>query len=207
MNSLYLRHRNGNGKIFGNDAEVDKETFLDRTSSVGDNAEVHNSSIGQNSIVCDNAQVVNASLSNTTTRENARITGCSGTVFIADSEISGESRIWGAPCIQGVNLRNARVFGDAILIGEWALDEYVRIHTGVWHRPPRYRLIEGDNINVILSECVDGHFHLGCWCLPRETWFRKGYRERLGKRSGWTPAQIELAFDTFNQWAASSVPR
>ena len=204
MNQLRLRHRNGGGAKWGNDAEVDSQSFLHRTSSVGDSAEVHGSIIDEGCLIADSAQVVNAHLTRTSVTGNARITG-TGThpVSISDSDVSGETRVWGGPSIQGVRLHNARVFGNAVLVGEWEITDYLRVHAGYWLSPPRHALIEGPNVDTIISECEGDNFHIGCWCLPRETWFRKGYRQRLGKVSGWTPEQIEFTYDSFASWARS----
>lgn len=203
MNQIWLRHKNGGGKKFGNDCDVSADTYLDRQSSVGDSAEIYDSRI-YDSKVYGSALVSRASVWESTLTDTVRVMGGEKGAVIVDCLLSEDTRISGDSTLYGVNLRNARVFGDAVLEGNWELDEFVSIHRGKWNQPPRYKVIEDENIRVVLSECTGDHFHLGCWCLPRATWFRKGYRQRLGAHSGWTPAQIEFAFDAFSGWATQS---
>lgn len=186
--------------VYGNDADVSPDTYLDRQSSVGDSGEVSESRIYE-SRVSDSALIHRASVWESLIGGKTRIMGGEKGVVVAEAILSGSTRIANNATIYGVFLHNVWVFGDAVLEGDWSLKEFVRIHRGTWTQPPRYKVIEGENIRVVLSECVDDHFHLGCWCLPRETWFRPGYRQRLGAHSGWTPSQIELAFQTFSEWA------
>lgn len=202
MKQIWLRHPNGNGKKYGNDCDVSADTYLDQESSVGDLAEIYDSRIYE-SKVYGSAFISRASIWESTITDTARIIGGEKGAVVAECSLSGDTRVSGNPTLYGVLLNNARVFGDAVLEGDWSLTEFVSIHRGVWDRPPRYKVIDDENIRVVLSECTDDHFHLGCWCLPRETWFRPGYRQRLGARSGWTPQQVEFAFDTFSAWARS----
>lgn len=202
MRQIWLRHKNGGGRVFGNDASADADTYLDRKSSIGDSAETYDARI-YNSQIYDSAIVHRASVWDSSIGGTSRILGGEKGAVLADCSLLGDTRISENPTIYGVFLRNARVFGDAVLEGNWSIDEFVSIHRGMWVQPPRYKVIEGDNIRVVLSECVDDHFHLGCWCLPREIWFRPGYRQRLGAHSGWTPAQVECAFNTFSSWASA----
>lgn len=199
MRQLWLRHRNGGGKKYGNDCEVSDDTSLDRTSAVGDEAEVYDS-IVRGSCIYGQSIVSRALVLSSTVRDQCRIIGSGGRPVIKDCDLSGTTKVWQAPTLHNVDLVDVRVYGTAKLEGPWSLKEFVRIHRGTWTAPPRYLLIEGENINTILSECVDDHYHIGCWCLPRETWFRKGYKERLGAHAGWTPEQIELAFNTTVGW-------
>lgn len=201
MNQIWLRHPNGNGKKFGNDCDVSADSYLDRQSAVGDSAEVYDSRL-YGSRVSDSAVIHRASVWDSIIGGTARILGGEKGAVLAECMISGDTRVSENPTIYGVHLRNARVFGDAVLEGDWSLEDFVSIHRGTWKQPPRYKVIEDENIRVVLSECTDDHFHLGCWCLPRETWFRPGYRQRLGAHSGWTPDQIQFAFETFSEWAA-----
>lgn len=200
MNQIWLRHPNGNGRIFGNDAEADATSYLDRDSSIGDSVDVSDSRL-YNSRASDNALISRASIWDSSIIDKCKVIGGERGIVIVDSLLAGKTRVYGNATLHDVSLRNVFVFGDAVLEGGWNADEHLRIHRGTWSRPPRYKVIEGENIRVVLSECTDDHFHLACWCLPRATWFRKGYRQRLGARSGWTPAQIEFAFDTFSAWA------
>lgn len=202
MRQIWLRHKNGGGKVFGNDADVSADSYVSRHSSVGDFAEVFDSRI-YDSRVSDSAIVHRASVWDSIIGGSSRVLGGDKGAVLAECILSGDARISDSPTIYGVFLRDARIFGDAVLEGDWSITDFVRIHRGIWLQPPRYEVIQDENIRVVLSECVDDHFHLGCWCLPRETWFRPGYRQRLGLHSGWTPEQIQFAFDTFSSWASA----
>jgi hypothetical protein len=207
MNQIWLRHRNGGGKKYGNDCEVGPESYLDRLSRVGDSAEIYYSQI-IDSLISDDALVSNAWIEKSSISGNVRVVGFPTSwpecLIVYNSRLSGATRIRDRAGVINVDLCGPVISGDARLIGPWSLNDCVRIHAGTWNQPPRWTLIDGENVDVVLSECVDDRYHLGCWCLPRETWFRDGYRQRLGKRSGWTPQQIEFAYDTFSQWATTS---
>jgi hypothetical protein len=179
MRDIWLRHHNGNGKKYGNDAEVSPDTFLDRTSVAGDRVEVYGSQVLNYSTLTDDTLVINS--------------------VIKSSTLAGACRIINST-VEDVELRNVRVTAGAHLIGPWALDECVRIDSGIWRKPPRFYVVKGINIRVVLSECTEDRYHLGCWCLTYDKWTREGYRQMLGKYAGWTPAQIEKAFDTFTAW-------
>lgn len=182
MRDIWLRHRNGNGKKYGNDAEISPDTVLDRTSVAGDRVEVYGSQILNYSTLTDDTLVINSVIKNST--------------------LAGACRVINST-VQDVELRNVRVTCGAQLLGPWALDEFVRIDAGVWYRSPRFHVVAGENIRVVLSECTADRFHLGCWCQSYEKWTREGYRQMLGKYAGWTPTQIEEAFDVFTAWRST----
>jgi hypothetical protein len=202
MNQIWLRHQNGNGKKFGNNCEVSDDSFLDRSSCVGDNAEIFNSRVVDGSVISDNARVSGALISGSNVRDNACVMGYP-IAEISGCDLSGNTRVWQSPRLQNVTLRDVSVFGDAELYGPWELNAAVRIHAGAWSQPPRWRLIQGENIHVVISECVEDRFHVGCFCEPYSEWARPGYRERLGARAGWTPEQIEIGFEWFTRWRAN----
>jgi hypothetical protein len=185
MKQVFLRHKNGGGRKFGNECEVSDDTFLDRRSSVGDRAEVFNASI-HNSIVCD----------------DTRVHGYPNPVSITDSALTGNTRVWQAPTISDCSLSNVSVFGTAVVAGV-TLDGFVRLHAGLWVSAPRFERLSAPGLEVTISECVPGYGHIGCWCKPYETWFRPGYRQRIGKVSGWTPAMVEFTYERFRVWEMS----
>lgn len=174
----WLRHKNGGGKIFGNDAEVSADTFLDRSSIIRGDSNVYHSHI-------EESEIIDSIIVGATVRDS----------------VLNYSRTWDSPVIESVSLKEVAVFGNAILRGPWSLDGPVRIHAGVWTAPPRWDIIEG--MKVSISECTEGRFHLGCWCLPYETWARPQYRQRIGARAAWSDMQIAQAFKRFTEWNAS----
>lgn len=200
MNQLWLRHRNGGGRKFGNDCEVSADSFFDRKSSIGDTAEIYSAQI-HNSVIFDEVIIANATIFRSTLRDQVRVIGGKGGIHLTDCDLSGKTRIWNNAVLDSVTLNGVLVYGDCVLSGPWSLSDCIRIHRGHWPKPPRHVLIEAENIDTIISECVPGFAHIGCWCKSYEEWFRPGYRQMIGKRSGWTPQQIELTFDTFSEWA------
>lgn len=202
MNQIWLRHKNGGGKKYGNDCEVSADTYLDRKSSVGDAVEVYTSLI-YGSLITNDSLVSNARIHSSTIKDQCRIVGSGPGVNIVNSELTGNTRVWGHAVIMDVTLENVRVYGNAILQGPWELREFVRVHRGIWLKPPRYVLIDAENIDTVISECVPGFAHIGCFCRSYTDWFRPGYRQMIGKRSGWTSQQVEFTFDTFSTWASS----
>ena len=197
MHQVWLRHKNGGGKKFGNDCEVDVATFLDLSSSVGDAAEVRKSEITDDSTIADQSVVSGASVHNSYVHGQSLILAA-GPLYVSDSDLDAV-RAWDHPSIHNCQIAQASIFGEAVLEGV-SLDAPLRIHAGFWDHPPRHHLISGNGIEVTLSECVDDKFHIGCFCLPYDTWTRPNYRQRIGAHSGWTPTQIETAFQKFTEW-------
>lgn len=196
MKQIFLRHKNGGGRVYGNDAIVTDDTFLDRQSSVGDDAEVYSSQI-IDSAVSDSAVIHQGIIEHSSISGKARVFGG----FVYNSNLSGQARVWGAPIIAHCSLRNVFVYGEADISG-FALDAFVRIHAGHWTKAPRWKVINSPGIlvKVTISECTEDRGHIGCWCLPYETWFRPGYRQRIGQVSGWTPGMVEETYEAFKTW-------
>src|SRR2546423_1836063 len=105
MQQVWLRHKNGGGKKFGNECEVSSDSFLDRASSVGDRAEVFNAII-HGSLVCD----------------DVRICGYPSPIEVTDCELTGNTRLWNSPTLRDVALRDVSAYGTAVLRGPWSLD-------------------------------------------------------------------------------------
>lgn len=183
VDQVWLRHKNGNGRIYGNDAEISLDSYLDKESSIGDKAQ------------CFNGAIIRSVLA-----DNVSVAGYPNPIKIADCELSGNTRLWQCPSLREVSLRDVSVYGNARLIGPWSLSERVRIHQGEWLKPPRYQVIEGNGIRTVISECANNCFHIGCWALPYNVWTRPKYRQRIGAVAGWTPAQVEETYQWFTRW-------
>lgn len=203
MRQIWLRHKNGGGKKYGNDCEVCPKSFMDHSSSAGDNVEVYDSRVIK-SFLSDNAHVSNAHVERSIISGDARVVGYYAPwpdcLVIIDSNLSGNTRVRELACVSQVDLANVVVYGRAELLGPWCLSESVRIHQGRWEAPPRYAVIEGNGLRVVVSECVNDCFHLGCWTQTYERWTRPGYRQLLGKHAGWSKEMIEAAYDYFTTW-------
>lgn len=175
----WLRHRNGGGRIFGNDADV-IDSYIDRASAIGDRVEVYESRV-YSSVLSDDVIV--------------------GGAIIENSHLSGSARIINSQ-IQDVDLHNAKVFGRAYLVGPWSLSGFVRLH-GIWHRAPKFTEISDGDVHVMLSEChLADYWHVGCWCRPWETWRTRGHA--YGKAAGWSKGLVDEALAILSGWRSAS---
>lgn len=98
-----------------------------------------------------------------------------------------------APTLRGVNLRGVRVEGEVFMGGAWEMDcPGAWVHAGSWHRAPRALCVAGENgVRLAVVECERGLAHFGCKCRPVLYWLTRG--PAVGRRLGWTEAQIEAA--------------
>lgn len=176
----------------------------DNGSIYGPNSEVFEGSmLGKDCIVTGDSTVFRSRVHNTSFVDSS---------LLVDSGVS-HSHLWNCRVlnsyVKDVNLGGVTVV-NALLVGEWSCDVVgLRFDRGVWHREPASAVIGEPNqrndepgVKVVISECQDDRYHIGCWCETYDRWTRVGYRERLGKSAGWQPAQVELAFDTFTDWRA-----
>lgn len=116
---------------------------------------------------------------------------------VSDSVVSGS-------CLNDCVLYKVKASGPRLtkvvaenceLYGDWELDAMAEIPCGVWYRAPRFQLIEGNGIEVGLTESTDGYAMMACWRKPIDEWLSAG--PRLGKKKGWTPDQIAMAYEFF----------
>lgn len=192
MKQVFLRHKNGGGRIYGNDALVTASTFLDRGSSVGDDAEVYDSEL-ISSVVTDHAVISGARIVDSYISGEVRVLGA---VNVTNSTLSGQCRLWGDAKIADATLHNVFVFGDATVDG-FSLSAFVRIHSGVWVSAPRFEILRAANLEITISECTEDRFHVGCFCRPWVTWARQEWRQRIGRAAGWPLELIEEGFQWF----------
>lgn len=197
MKQVFLRHKNGGGRKYGNDCEVDAATFLDRASSVGDSAEVRNSTITEGSMIGDNSIIASASIRNSYIHGESLILGA-GPLYVSDSDLNSV-RAWDNPSIQNCHLSRVAVFGDAVLENV-TVDVHIRIHAGYWSKAPRYAMLSAPGLDVSVSECSKDRFHAGCWCHPWVTWANERWRQRIGRAAGWPPELVEEGFQWFQMW-------
>lgn len=129
-----------------------------------------------------------------------------GTPVIMDSFLGFGVRVYDNPQITNCALNGLiAVYGDAVLQG-WNLSldspDYLRIHAGVWTRPPRHIQVG----RYLISECRSGFTHCGCYCKANSWWLS---HYRLGTRLGVDPAPIKqfiLACESGAAIPASSAP-
>lgn len=197
MNGYFI-HRRGGGRKYG-DAEVGASVFLDEHSVARDEVTVRDAQV-YGSEVLGRARVLGGIIVGSVV---GGVTVVAGDVRIVDSlvvceEVSGRARVEQARLegqvvvteeahVFGVRLGGAlRVFGSAVLEGDWELVGRGRIHAGVWRRAP----LVAEVGRFSLTECVAGKFHIGCWCRSIAEWRRAG--PRLGRMHGWSADDVRL---------------
>ena len=92
-----------------------------------------------------------------------------------NARISGYARVYGYAWVYG----NAQVYGDALVSGN------TQVSGNAWEQSPLY--IQGSRHSVTNSS--HGKLSIGCITLTFKEW-KKQFRA-IGKREGYTPAQIK----------------
>lgn len=198
----YLRHPNGRGKLF-DDAEANRATFIDRTSSASGSAKLRDCNLYSSSLVSDSAQVYGGEFHSS---HVAGTTIVAGSPFVSSSllrcsEVSGGptldhviaygiTEICDRPQIRNVTLMDAIVYGNPTIEGGSNVTLTGRIHEGHWTRAPKHVKLGWCD----LSECVDGKMLLNCYCRPVEWFLRFG--RRLAAKWDWSEDMIEITLAT-----------
>ena len=181
-------HRNGHGRILGVDAHISHDSFLDSESTAAGRTYI----LGSSSVI--DSQVINSNIFNATVDHSHAINS-----FVVGADVKGcvlhdasINTLFGKrPYCDRVELDGVIVEGDAALIGPWSVSGNLRIPTGVWFRPPRHLVVEGDGVEAVLTESSDGHALIACMRKPVTSWLRAG--RRLGRMLGWSDAQTLAA--------------
>jgi hypothetical protein len=179
-----MRHRGpGGGSIYGPNAEVSGDSLLELECHVRGDSDVVDSKVKLSSVIID-SRLYRADVAHCT------LDRCR--VFQATVQYC---------TLTGVTVKDgARVYGVSLTAPG------LRIDRGEWWREPPAWAVVGQardcdtGVRTVISECREDRFHIGCWCLTYEEWTREGYRERLGKSAGWSPDQVEFAYDCFTDW-------
>jgi hypothetical protein len=98
-----------------------------------------------------------------------------------DAQVYGYARVSGDARVSG----NARVYGDAQVYGYARVSGDARVSGGAWEQSPLY--IQGSRHSV--TNTSHGKLSIGCITLTFKEW-KKQFRA-IGKREGYTPAQIK----------------
>jgi len=197
----YRRHRNGGGKIYGDVADVSRDTFLDRTAAVTGNSSVAASQIYQHSHVED-ASFFEAITYNSYVQGSfiykSRLADCA----VIDSTIRSHYGKW--PVLHGTRLRGVHVEGD--WLGSWALDGPYYIRSGVWTRPPRHLTLSDESgIYVGLTESTEGRAFIACNERPVSEWLKSGIR--IGLHLKWPRELCEQAYRFMEELADVQIER
>jgi len=210
----YLRHPSGRGKLF-DDAEANRGTYLDKTSSAVGMAKLrdcelrlgsqargecqvyggrfYDSEIGGSTIVAGSPHVLNSIL---------HCSEVSGTPRISYAYLVGGTEVCDSPHIVGtarsrIILDDAIVYGSPKICGSFTVRG--RVHEGTWTRPPKHIKLPWCD----LTECLDGKLLLDCRCRTIEYWLRHG--PKLGKRFDWSHDMIDVTLETIRREFAATV--
>ena len=104
---------------------------------------------------------------------DARVSG--NALVYDDARVSGYAQVYGNAQVSG----NARVYGDAQVYGN------AQVSGDAWENSPLY--IQGSRHGITNSS--HGKLNIGCIVLTFKEW-KKQFRA-IGKREGYTPAQIK----------------
>jgi hypothetical protein len=159
----YLRHKNGNGRIF-DISEVCERSFLDRSSFVHKESSVWLSKITGSQIsgsIISNSVIRDSWIENSDIRGGhivSSVVACElivGNPRITRSQILGRARIAHTTQIDNCRFRDLTVFGSAVL-QNWP-DELFRwmpglhISRGLWARPPRVQAVSAWDVTLTES--------------------------------------------------------
>ena len=163
------RHRNGGGILIG-DPHVSHDSYCDRGTDVLGGSSVFASSLLDSTLL--------------------------GSIVVESSLITSYADDCILDHVQALGVKLVEVVAEHCeLVGAWSLYGNARIHEGAWRRAPRFRRIQGNGIDIGLTECVTKHGKkhalMACWCKPVTAWLRAG--PRLGLKHRWTDEQIETA--------------
>lgn len=208
----YLRHPNGRGKLYG-DAEANRATFIDKTSSVSGSAKLRDCRLEQGSLAKGKCQVYGGDYLRTII---AGQTICAGdpvaiSSILDCSEVSGKpwlhtvvalsgTEICDSPRLEGavlapLVLQDATVYGSAEIRGAFIVTG--RVHEGVWTRAPKHVKLPWCD----LSECVvkngEQQVLLDCRCRSVSYWTKHG--PKLARHWGWSQDQIDVTLATIGR--------
>jgi hypothetical protein len=201
---IFERVKNGNGKIFGSEAFVCPESYIDRVSFVADKADVWKSRLIKSKATGD-ARIRASLLEYSDVASEvvqshlmwAKVSG--GSIlgsYVENSVIEG-GNIRGAKVIDCTVRDNAVVEKGAIVKG-FTLDKKMRISTGVWLRPPRYFEIDNEIAQIGITESSDGYAMIGCTRKKMSAWIKK--RTLWIKSGGWTEQMGLDLEEIFSFW-------
>jgi hypothetical protein len=208
----YLRHKNGNGKIFDN-SEVCERSTTDRVTQVSGDSGVWTSDIRGSRIInstvtdsvvtnswVENSEVHNAKIGFSVIA--AELVTSGATIF--NSKVLGRSRVAHDAVLKNVRIRDLTVKGDALLM-DWPDDVFDGcqgyISRGVWRRAPRVIRLD---FGVTITESVPGYAYVACREHSIDHWFVAG--DRIGKAQGWTYAQVDQVRRVLEVWTVTPRP-
>jgi hypothetical protein len=198
---MFLRHPNGNGKIYGDNAEVCPQTTLKKSDVFGEcliwqsiiqNSQVENSDIYNAHIV--NSQIIGSLITGGFISDS--FINCelvTGNAQIFNSKLYGLCRIGNSAIIHDSKISNLTVRGNAEVNFSNNSSDFESfdgqrgyVSRGTWTRPPKVKRFD---FGITVTESVDDFAFVGCREMKISTWL-KG-RHRFGKACGWDIHQID----------------
>lgn len=204
-----LRVPHGRGRLYG-DAEANRGTFIDRTSSASGSAKLRDCRLLHGSSAEDRVQVYGGEFYGTLIKGDTIVAGnpevhgsvlwcseISGSPYlrwvraIGNTEICDSPRLSGLPTEPNLELRNAIIYGSPTIEGSFKVTG--RVHEGTWTRAPKHIKLPW----VDLSECVDGKILLNCYCRKVEWFLRFGHR--LAGKWSWSADMVDVTMETIRR--------
>lgn len=191
MITMRMRHPNGGGWVYGNDAYVTKDSYVSTDSTAYNECKVIQSTLKHshvgNSAVVSTSTLFSVKAGGWTRTHKGELSFCSMSDY---ATIEGNER---SVIVRGSENKHIHIGGRM-----W-LDK------GRWERAPRYVEVQSGNGTIVgVTECVEGHAHVGCMCKPLVDWLKNG--TDYGKAAGWTENAVALIRKTFEEWADAPLP-
>ncbi len=207
---MNYRHARGRGFVLDN-GDVSRAAFISRDSVVTDRALVRDAKLLNQSCAAEDCRILGGTLDRgyvggrTVVAGDAFIgeqsiirckTVC-GRARVTRSRLEGIVEVYDGAEVDQVYLHEGvLVYGNARLWGPFIVGGFARIDRGTWMRAPRVIDLEHayitESIGGVLVEC---RYHTFDW------WLRFG--KKLGRKAGWTEAQIEETYAAIAEWAAN----
>lgn len=198
------RH-NGHALVFGHNADISRDSFCDKDTTLEGDCSVHGQSKIYNSALRDaklfqvrsrnavfsDSVVVASHLTDTIIEKSyvssawltdARLQECDIRSYLSSGETAYIT-------IRKVFLRDVVIDGAVSLFGPWTLDGPYYIREGQWSRAPRAFILDGENgVRVGITEGWGETLCIGQRVHPMAQWLKAG--PRLAQRIGWTEDQV-----------------
>ncbi len=207
---IFLRHKNGNGKVWGLTADIDRDSFLDKSSNLFDDSDVWQSRIIDTTIAFD-SKVRNSVLLHSKVGSQyfeSEITDSRLKYsFIEGGKVLGavvnNSYVSQNCVVKGGYLENCHLTGSVVIENQPILKNVrlygqMRIGYGTWERTPRYLHLKTDTIDCGVTESSDGYAYIGCQRKKIKDWLKGA--KRYSAIAGWNEEMTETVIKQLQEW-------
>jgi len=207
---IYLRHKNGNGKYYGYDAFIDKDSLLNRNSNLFDNADVWTSQVINSTVAYKSkirnsvlfhskvgdadyeSEVVDSRLKHTFVKGGTVLGAILDTCYISEECV-----------VKGGNLQNCHLTGAVVIenkpiLKNLKLHSRMRIGYGNWEREPRYFEVGDGDLIVGITESTEGYVYIGCQRKRIADWLKK--KELFSRIAGWSEEMTASTVERLGEW-------